>query len=707
MQLMCDGIAVLGSRHGLIFDPIKGELLVARFDAFAEAPRLAFRAGVVVDGREFVFPLCPDGTRFAFYDQRITPCTTRFIAIEEHSGLKVSLTFATPFRPRDAAFSTTPVLGIRLELERLAGNYRWTPVTVKPSALELFVEIGEGDLQTAEAGPLALDLRFRSRTLRRREDPEDRSGLEQTDRLLSRSGRLQGRRFSFAVPPSAEGAAAWDLFWCTHSGPVLEVQGRRHPFRYQRRFAALADVATWALAEGGSIFENARHVDAIVEDEALAPSIRRLLAQTLHSWLLNTWWVDRDGADWFSVWEGSCHFHSTLDVEFTQSPFYLAVWPELLGIQLRMWPEFAKEGGLTLGERGKGTLFLSHDCGAMARANGQEYPHEMEVEETTNYIILLYAHWRRTGDFSIARLQIEALGRFLAFLDACDSRGRGIPDLGVANTLDDGSPALQFGREQVYLAVKTMAAYACGASLLEAAGDQATAERQRKKAGLIRGRVEKEGWKDDHYVCLLCRDARGLKNPWTGQELPGDVVPGWDGYHIYTANGLAPLDMVGFDSGLDPERLAADLRNAAARCLGEYGCSHSDYVASDYASNGVQDGMVGVSARPGWISMNLLRDVAAFYRGVDFRPLAERYWEWQVTTNSQAPALFFETFGGNNLHFYPRGVAVWGFFDALAGRVVDRVAGVERCRPGAIAPGLPNLLAAQWGPVAPPATSNG
>ena len=29
----------------------------------------------------------------------------------------------------------------------------------------------------------------------------------------------------------------------------------------------------------------------------------------------------------------------------------------------------------------------------MARANGQLYPHEMEVEETANYLIMLYAHF--------------------------------------------------------------------------------------------------------------------------------------------------------------------------------------------------------------------------------------------------------------------------------------------------------------------------
>jgi hypothetical protein len=105
---------------------------------------------------------------------------------------------------------------------------------------------------------------------------------------------------------------------------------------------------------------------------------------------------------------------------------------------------------------------------------------------------------------------------------------------------------------------------------------------------------------------------------------------------------------------------------------------HTDYQNTRLAGNDRMAGLAGVALDPGWISMNMVRDMAAFYRGVDLRWLADRYWDWQVTTNTQEPKLFFETFGGNNLCFYPRGVAIWGFFDALAGRVVDRAAGREK-----------------------------
>lgn len=675
---------------------------ILRFDAFAEAPTIELRAGIVVNGKTYHFPLCPSGERFSFFDQRLTPCTTRFIGIEPHTGLKVSLEVATPFRPRDPTFSTTPVLGLRLSVDRMSGNFRWTPVTEQVQTLELFLEVvGVGVTAQATAG--AVDLFFSSRTARIKDwdtDPGARV-LPQHDRLVALTGEVVGTRFKRTVLLDAMSTCDLDVAWCTYSEPVLQVGGQPRPFYYSRTFGSLDAVTLWARAHGAELFDNARHVDAVIGANNLSASINHLLAQTLHSWLINTWWVGREGEDWFSVWEGNCHFHSTVDVEFTQSPFYLAVWPELLGLQLRQWPAFSKEGSLTLGERGKGTAFLSHDCGAMAVADGQAYPHEMEVEETTNYVILAYAYWRRTGDRDLVRDVAPTLNRYLAFLVAADTAGHGIPTLGVANTIDDASPAIQYGREQVYLAVKTLAAFLGGAAILEALGHVDSARDYRARADGIRDYIETHGWAEDHYVTLLCRSAEGLRNPWTGQALATEEVPGWNNCHIYTQNALAVLDMVGLDTGLSPERLRRDLITATERCLREYGCAHTDYVAEEYAQNGLKEGMVGVASNPGWISMNMLRDIAAFYRGVDLRPLADRYWNWQTTTNSQMPTLFFETFSGNNLCFYPRGVAIWGFFDALAGRVIDRVDGRDETTPrfpGVIAP---RLLDAVWNPPSP------
>jgi hypothetical protein len=187
-----------------------------------------------------------------------------------------------------------------------------------------------------------------------------------------------------------------------------------------------------------------------------------------------------------------------------------------------------------------------------------------------------------------------------------------------------------------------------------------------------------------------------LRDPWSGKEEHRPEIPGWDAPHIYTVNGLALLDMVGTDLGIRSDWLAQDLRESTRRCLREYGCAHTDYSNQQTRADKKMDGLAGLAANPGWISMNMLRDMAAFYRGVDLREMAQRYWEWQVLNNTQEPNVFHETFCGNNLRFYPRGVAVWGYFDALAGQTINRAKGIDRAVPALPNVRVPRLFDADW-----------
>ncbi len=185
--------------------------------------------------------------------------------------------------------------------------------------------------------------------------------------------------------------------------------------------------------------------------------------------------------------------------------------------------------------------------GCLAYCGKQIYDHNMEVEENTNWVLMAYAHWRRTGIETVFREHRDVLRGFLDYLMASDTTGNGIPDQGVANTIDDASPAVQYGRDQIYLAVKTLAALDVGSEMLETAGDADVAA-YRARADLIRQVIAEKGWCGDHFPVVLDRSAQGLIDPWSGQEMTGDV-PGWDAAHIYTANGLALLDMVGRSVG--------------------------------------------------------------------------------------------------------------------------------------------------------------
>lgn len=708
MQLMADAVAVLGSRHGIVVDPVNKNAAIVRFDQF-EARRatnvqkkLSIKAGIRIEDKEVVFPLCPDSTYFDFCDQRITPCTTKLIGIHSDSALRVTLEFITPFRPRDAVFSTTPVIQMRLTVKKLAGNFRWERKPIRAPKATMFLQVDGEELSVnASKAENTFDITFESWASYRADTENDQEfaaeALPQHDRLVSIDGSVGEREFSREIDLSEHGEEL-SVFWCTYNGPVLHISDKRYPFKYSEQFGGLDDVCEWVKKNPSAIYRNAENVSSIVLSHSAGASISHMMCQALHSWLINSWWVVRDGGkDWFSVWEGSCYYHSTVDVEYTQSPFYLAMWPELLKIELDFWTDYSKDGSIVLGDSGKDTLYLSHDVGQHCWVGTQIYPHDMPVEETTNYLILLFCYWKRTGDFSLIEQKKEILQRYLAFVKNCDSTGSGVPDIGVANTIDDASPAVQYGKDQVYLAVKVMAAYLCGKSMLAKCGvsDTELAE-YGELAAQIKTRLENDGWQGDHFATLLDKSTDNVVNPWTKQPLDVPEVPGWDSAHIYTINGIALLDMVGFTTDLDEEKLRRDLEVATSRCLSEYGCVHSDFMNTHLVDQEQLQGLAGSAKNPGWISMNMLRDIGALYRGIDFRHLSERYWEWQTTTNSQEPKLFFETFKGNNLCWYPRGIAIWGIFDAIAGQVIDTENKIDSSNKKIGTVSVPRLFDADW-----------
>jgi hypothetical protein len=658
-----------------------------------------------------IFPLAPLGPQhvdFSFIDQRCSPCTMTLRGIDSVTKLRVKLTVTVPFRPRDLGFSTIPVIALRLEVERMSANFRWQRPQHLPDQFRLILAVrGGGASQHCVEGD-AIDLHWQDQALASRyTHPEKRwTNLPQHDRLFSTDGIREDAAWGGQTQPyfrkevdlSLDRGGALTVLWATHQAPVLRIHGERAPFHYAQTFPDLGAVCAWGREQVEEIFDNARRVDAIIAANDCGPAANHLLAYTLHSWLMNTWCVRPPGSErpHFTVWEGCCYYHSTVDVEYTQAPFYLAVWPELLEWQLDQWCAFTKPGDRILGPAGADTRYLSHDMGDGAIIDQQHYPHDMPVEETTNWLILAWCHHRRSGERRILDGNLPLIRDFLAFIAACDSTGSGIPDLGVANTIDDGAPAIQYGRDQIYLAVKVLAAYTVGAEMLDRHGETRLASRYRDLAAIVRKRIGDDGWAGDHFVTILDKRAEGLIDPWTKNPLPWAEVPGWNAAHIYTVNGLALLDFIGLDLGLDSDRLVTDLRIATARCLTEYGCTHTDFANQLLSDSTAMEGLAAAARNPGWVSMNMLRDFAAFRRGVDLRPMAERYWSWQLTCNTQDAKMFHETFNGNDLCHYPRGIAWWGLFEALAGRVADAVDGRDDCAFPLGPQRCPDLLNADW-----------
>lgn len=698
MLLMGDALTVLGSRIGIAWDPRERTSYLVRHGRHPGIP-ISIHAGISMEDNTYIFPLSKDGESFEFIDQEMTSASMSMSGVDPSTGIKVKLSVTIPFKPRDAAFSTTPAIFFDLEVKRLPTQFRWTPQANGAVRGKLFLSFS-GDRFDFKKDNNDITVTYASIIPRPRPEGDGfmdiiEEELPCRDKIAILAGSYNGERIEddFDLLPGMNGpklAAAW----CVYDEPILNVLGNFCPFKYYERFRNIDEVSVWARNNVDAVRENCKRVDSILNSHNLGEAISYLMAQSLHSWLVNTWWVKcTDGSDWFSVWEGSCYFHSTVDVEYTQGPFYLTVWPELLELELNQWPLFAKDGKTCLGDNGQDTLFLSHDMGIFGNCTQQYYPHEMEVEENANYLLLTYSHWRRTGNDSVIRKHLGLIEKLLDFILLCDTTGNGIPDKGCANTIDDASPAVQFGNEQIYLGVKALAACQAGKRILEHMGETKTDKYMEFIKKSI-STLEVQGWKDDHYVVTLTRMLEGVMNPWTGMAMEGEL-DGWDAYHIYTCNGLVLLDMVGLDTGLSQQKLKTDMEKSTPKTLVRYGCRHSSYV-DNKTSGTLKSGLAASAPKVGWISMNMLRDMAAAYRGIDLLAMSDRYWNWQCTTNAQKIGLFFETFYGNNLHFYPRGVAVFGYFDAAAGFVYDALEDIRRVSPVRGSLDIPLLLFADW-----------
>ncbi|MBN1501840.1 MAG: DUF4965 domain-containing protein [Spirochaetes bacterium] len=684
MQLMGDGIAVLGSRLGIVMDPVNRKAFLVRHGVHPGIP-IEIKAGIKLKDRTVFLPLTSEKEYFDFTDQSSSACSISLSGIDPETSLHLKLIIRIPFRPGNFEFSTTPVIYFDLEVDRLSSQFRWTEGTTEDFVSgSIFLEFaGEGFKFTQKNDDS--EVTYQSKIVFPAVagiDVDDFPpvNISSADRLAAvegyrKDGQLQ-QDFKLARGRAGKRLSA---AWCIYDEPVLNVLGEKCPFYYTTVFSNINEVCKWAVENAENVRLSANTVDGLFAKHNLGEAVNHLMRHTLHSWLVNTWMVVRpDGQKWFSVWEGSCYFHSTVDVEYTQSPFYLSVWPELLELQLDEWPFFGKNGSAVLGEDVENTLFLSHDIGFMTECTRQFYPHEMEVEENSNYIQLAYAYWRRTGNDSLIRKHESFITQLMDFIIACDTTGNGIPDKGCANTIDDASPAIQFGSEQVYLGVKAMTSIRAGFEILKYLGKSGL-QKYTEFVEKAVNTIETTAWLDDHYAVTLSRTLDGILNPWSGEMMKGELE-GWDAYHIYTSNGLVPMEMVGMKNLLDITRIKSDIINSLAHTKGKYGSRHTSYVDKKPTDLFVP-GLAGSAPQVGWVSMNMFRDMAAAYRGVDLFSMAQNYWDWQCTTNSQNVSLFFETFYGNNLCFYPRGIAVFGYMEASLGFSYDKVEGNQKLSP--------------------------
>lgn len=488
-----------------------------------------------------------------------------------------------------------------------------------------------------------------------------------------------GLRLDLPVSDAGEGVK-WRLVWATHvAEPVLAVRRRTAagsmavaPARlaYNDHLTDLDAVVNDAIDQRDDRLALSRRFEKVIGQAPLDTPQQHLLCLGFQNYLANTWWCTGELAEadvsadaqlepgegrkfpWFSTWEGSTLIHSTVDVEYNAALFALCLWPDLLALQLDQWAEGLRahpdSGGAT----------LDHDLGSGVAATGQRSPYRMAVEEGSNFLLLLQAHARWSGDRGAVIALEHPLRQLLTHLLWTDENGDGFPDDPGDNTLVDGPPSVRLARRQTYLAVKRLAAMQAGADLLRLLGDAAEARRIEERTEQGVARVEEAAWLGDHYAIAADSSALERTDPSTGRPLPFERIAGTDAYSIHTANGLLLPAMIGQPSLLDRERLLTDLVAADRECAGRYGGGHS----SD-APDTVR------------VSLNLWRDLFARYAGLSGTSSAGRYWDLQVVSNTGDNSLgFADAYVNDALNHHPRGVVALGWFLATPRLTIDRLA---------------------------------
>lgn len=631
-----------------------------------------------LDDQYFALPFTDLLPAFTDIRQEQTLTTLTYRCRTPGLPVEVLLKFSAPFYPQNIKLSTAPYIrldvtvhnqgqsptrgefivarGLRnsesaweIAQDQLAGVAIAGPIFSVPttalwlspesSALSTFprqVPIGQDDQPSVEAG----------------EDADGRAILP-----LTWERRCSGLIWQFSLRPGEQDSVTF-IYVGWVDQPVLHIKEVPYRFKYLRFFRRPTQVARYALDEWAEIQRKTALFESTVSEATVPASLKDLLALAFQSWITNTWWVTSPiGEDWFSVWEGCCKLHSTVDVEYNVAPFYLQYWPQLLKMELLEWADYVKDG------------VLDHDMGIGLTAGEMAYPHPMEVEENTNFVLLLDQYWKQTGDEQLMRQLFPTVQALLTGVTEFDTDGDGFAELGTYNTIDQGSAVVQYAPDQVYLAIKSLAAYEAGAQMAAVLPDFPAATRWRARQQLIARTLNTHGWLGDHYAVALnqAASAEEATGPgWFEPEQP-DIVDqvvespaGWDGYSLYTANGtLYALRSGTRLANLDQNRLRQDLLAAARHTLRLYGAPHTDR----------EENM--------WISQNIWRDMVAAYLGIDMIDNVDRYWELQRYINTAKHGCFTDVYvyssDSTSLDYYPRGAVAFGLLYALGGIQTNRL----------------------------------
>lgn len=664
-------ISKLGGGITFHFKPQKKEFFISPVGVLCDE-LFIFNLGVEVDGIRQILPFSNEYEKFDYVEQDISLTSLTYRAKSYKFGLNFEVSFISPFYPRDEVTSVAPFFYVKIRIKKTEFKYD----DGKKISGKLVFEIKNKNFQFHKTknynsikGYYTAKFKVNKNTglMDLVEDPLNKFFAELVIVSVDEKENIDDIEFDVSKDKEFKKEFIVSMY-C--SQPIIKKDNSIDLyFLYSKYFKNIKEVVNFAVKNKEKINMKSMIFNSILKESSLSKTKQDFISYSFFSYIINTRWVyDKNTQmDFFTVIEGNCGYHSTVDVEYNIALFYFLIWPELLKKEIELWIEYTKNG------------YVPHDVGALFEIYGQVYPHNMEVEENCNLILLIYNYWKWTGDFEVISKNYNLLKQLTIFVINCDKNKNGFPDTLTANTVDDASAAIQFSKEQIYLGIKTFSALTAMNIISKKIKDINFAKFCMRVIKKIKNTLDTKAWLKDHYIVCLDKMAKNLVDVWSGKKING-ILEGWDAYSIYTANGLLYLLLSDTSIKLNIKRIKTDILSSKLHNMTEYGCTHSSQDKSNL-----------------WISQNLWQDFVGMYFGFDFSDNMERYWQFELLENSQARGgCFVDTYGWNFLHYYPRGITSIGILYALAGIKVDAERKVIKFSPVKVPLKIPLVSFADW-----------
>lgn len=676
----------LGARFHLNFLPKEKCVRFSPLGRFYDS-EYKLSLGVRVGGHTRILPFSDTYESFECIEQELSATSVTFLARDTFLGLRMKTKITAPFYPEDEVLSGSPLFFMDVEIENTGktegeGDYIFsTDGDILKGEVFLQVE-NDGSskpftLLNGFGFPVECKIKEKIAKEKWLNKTRGKNFSSQIYKgkvgfsVIENNAVVCDNTISIPFKVKKQQRNQFTIIIAAYTDMnVLNIEDDLYRFKYTQWFKSLHDAIEYGHMNHNHILEKSGLFDTIIEESSINKSMKNLISSSLQSYLSNTWLtINSHNQDWFSVWEGNCAYHSTIDVEYNIAPLYLMLWPSLLEKTIDEWCNYEKPGAV-----------MSHDCGKFLVIKGMEYSHDMEIEENTNLILLVHALYKYTGDKKLVYKHYDRIKRLMQYIYESDTTGNGFPNTGTANTIDDAGPAVQYSKEQTYLGIRALACYTVFTEFAAILKDESWIEKCHEMINKINKTLDEKAWTQNHYAVCIDKNANGIKHAWTGENMTGKIK-GWDAYSIYAPNGLLYPLMTGIDISINSEKVKKHIIETTKSSMTHYGCKHSD----------VDDtGLL-------WISQNLWKDCIAAYLGIDMVDLCDKYWDYEMYVNSQGDGgCFVDTYPRPHLNYYPRGITSIALIYAIAGVKIDVPNKVLKLNPVRVPCKIPLLNFADW-----------